>query len=428
MDKECVLIDRLGSPLTKRDRLVTFFKKQVYVDCTFKIDGIEIKAHKLILASSSPVFEKMFYGDMAQDVIEICDISVDEFNQMLDYVYTERLDIYSVLNAWNLFYIANKYLLEDLICVCLEFIRNNLTMNSVVLSYEYADMYELFDIRKKCFEDMVNYVNGVFYCDYHVKSSTLRRILDRISSPSFDLLIRVIQWGVVECELRHKQILSNNVVNILKEENIVNYFNKDCYDIKNFPQKNDDLVKQTLELLYDVLEWSEQPYDLSKTSNFAPKFCRFRKEFKIACRVDLLPNEEFSSGFIVNRSMFLFGISIATPMEPPNVPKKPFYEGVITVRICLCDNNIQIVEPMRFNVSIPYSSMNYYLNFYNLAVLEPKNLYYFKISFSSPNVKGSTPLHCYYMSNKLLCENKEASVTFFEVNGTFIKGVSFYPA
>lgn len=428
MDKTGILVDRLGGRLAKRDRLVTFFKRQEHVDCTFIIDGIEIKAHKLILACSSPVFEKMFYGDMAQDVIEICDASADEFKQMLDYIYTETVDMYSVPNAWNIFYIANKYLLQDLISVCLSFIKSQMSMNSLVLSYEYAEMYELVDIRRKCFEDMVNYVNGVFFCDYHIKPTTMCHILDRIPSPSLDLLIKVIQWGIVECELKQQQMLSTNVVNILKENNIINHFKKDCCHIQNFQQIEDDLVKGTLVLLNDVLEWSMEPYDLTKLPNVTPRFCRFRKEFKIACRVDLLPNEEFSSGFIVDRRMFLFGISIATPMEPPNVTKRLFYDGDITVRICSCDNDRNAVEPMKFNVLIPYTSSNYYLNFYNLAVLEPNSLYYFKISFNSWNVKGTTPLHCYYMSNKLMCENREKSITFFEVNGTLIKGMSFYPA
>ncbi|CAH1104825.1 unnamed protein product [Psylliodes chrysocephalus] len=427
MDKESIFIQRLITPVSKKDRLVSFFKNQQFVDCTFKLDGSEVKAHKLILACSSPVFERMLYGDMAQDTIEICDINVQEFNQVLEHIYTENIDIYSMLNAWNLFYIANKYLLDELIHECLTYIRNNLTMSSVVLSYEYAEMYDLLDIKQKCFDDMVNYINGVFYCDYHIKPSTVIAILDKVSSLSFDLLVKIIKWGVIECENRQKQVLPSNVVELLREEKILKYFKRDCLDFGNFQQVDEHLVKDTLVLLSDLLEWSKEPFDLSVPPIITPKYCRMRKEFKIALRIDLLQNEEFASGFSVDRKMIIFGISINTPMEPPCISKKLFYEGAISVRICQCDTQKDVVEPMKFNKLIPYNFSDIYLNFYNLAVLEPNVLYNFRISFNNPNFKGTTPLHCYYMSNKLLSENKDSAITFYEINGTIIKGVSFYP-
>ncbi|KAJ8929309.1 hypothetical protein NQ314_018017 [Rhamnusium bicolor] len=203
MEKENIFIERL-TPLYKKERLVTFYKTQKFADCTFKINGTEVKAHKLILACSSPVFEKMFFGEMASSDIIISDINMEEFKQVLEFIYTENINITSIVNAWSLFYIANKYLLDDLIHICLTYIQKNLTMNSLVLSYEYAEMYSLQDIRNKCFSDIVNYVSGAFSSDYHMKPTTLSAILGKgiISLDKFELVMQILSWSAIECDFR----------------------------------------------------------------------------------------------------------------------------------------------------------------------------------------------------------------------------------
>ncbi|CAG9858824.1 unnamed protein product [Phyllotreta striolata] len=412
--------------LNSKDRLVSFFKNQQFVDCTFKIDGKEVKAHKLILACSSPVFEKMLFGDMSEDTIEIPDIDLEVFIQTLEHIYTNDIHISSVLNAWNLFYVANKYLLDDLFYKCLKYVRSNLTMNTLVLSYEYAEMYDLSNIKEKCFDDMVKYISGLFFCDYHMKSSTLRAVLGEISSPNLELLVKIIEWSLLECENRQKQVSPGTAVELLKQEKIIEFFKKDCLDFQKFQQINDKLIKDILILLGDQLEWPKEPFDLSISHVIIPKFCQLRKSFKIASRMDLMPNEEFTSDVRVNKKIMIFGLSINTPMVPSSNTKNVFYDGEICIRICLLESQRDVVEPMKFNKLIPYNSPGVYLNFYNLAVLEP-DLYNFRISFNNPSDKGTTPLHLCYMSNELLNENKDCLLAFYEVYGTIIQGISFYP-
>ncbi|KAJ8951097.1 hypothetical protein NQ318_003795 [Aromia moschata] len=221
MDKDNIFMERLA-PLYKKERLVAFFKSQQFADCTFKINGAEVKAHKLILACSSPVFEKMFFGEMASNEIVISDIDVEEFTQVLEFIYTESINISSMVNAWSLFYIANKYLLDDLITVCLEYIQKHLTMCSLVLSYEYAEMYNLHDIKKRCFSDIVNYANGTFCSDYHMKATTLCAILkeDITEIDKFELVVQIISWAVIECDFRKILIFPKNILDLLKEKKV----------------------------------------------------------------------------------------------------------------------------------------------------------------------------------------------------------------
>lgn len=76
------------------------------------------KCHKFVLASATPVFEAMFYGDFMeknQKNITITDIEPEEFDAFLEYIYAgnavTNFEKYSIENLKNFIYIGNKYLL-----------------------------------------------------------------------------------------------------------------------------------------------------------------------------------------------------------------------------------------------------------------------------------------------------------------------------
>ncbi|XP_023014150.1 uncharacterized protein isoform X2 [Leptinotarsa decemlineata] len=435
MEKESIFIERLVAPLNKKERLISFYKEQKFVDCTFKINGTQVRAHKLILACCSPVFEKMLYGEMAQDEIMLCDISVEEFNQVLEHMYTDDIEIHSMTNAWSLFYVANKYLLDDLIQVCLTYIRNNITMNSLSLTYEYAEMYDLLDIKKKCLDDMVNYTEGLFIGDYHMKPTTLRAILQKVDADGerlLNLLAKVINWCIVECELRNIPSSPNNIKGILDKENILEFFQVNPLEYSRCPECHyplneglDEVVKKTMKLLYEVLIWCKEVYRKC-TPKSIPKTCRMRNEFKIACRLDLSTNEEFVSSFSVDREMIIFGVLMNTQMEPPRFSLK-YYKGIISLRICEYHTSKDIVKPTIIEDFILYSS-DFYVSLKSLVVLKANRVYDLRISHKNCDMKGPSSLPCFYMSNKLTSHNKKDTISFYETTGGIIKGLSFYPA
>ena len=54
-----------------------------------KKDKREIKAHKFILAASSPVFKGMFFGPMkeSKDVIDVKETTFESFKKLIEYIY-----------------------------------------------------------------------------------------------------------------------------------------------------------------------------------------------------------------------------------------------------------------------------------------------------------------------------------------------------
>eukprot|EP00092_Neocalanus_flemingeri_P017898 GFUD01019364.1.p1 GENE.GFUD01019364.1~~GFUD01019364.1.p1 ORF type:complete len:263 (+),score=75.50 GFUD01019364.1:54-842(+) len=86
----------------------------------FKEEGVfakEVKAHKLILAFGSDVFNRTFFGNLeSEDEINIIDANQDVFQAMIDFIYNKQpnwkdCDISFLA---SLYYLADKYNIEDL--------------------------------------------------------------------------------------------------------------------------------------------------------------------------------------------------------------------------------------------------------------------------------------------------------------------------
>jgi len=84
-------------------------------------DGVtavqEIKAHKLILALVSDVFEKAFYGGFQDDgSIEIKDATKESFEAMINFIYTKETDlsIYDFEMLCSIYCLSDKYNIDPL--------------------------------------------------------------------------------------------------------------------------------------------------------------------------------------------------------------------------------------------------------------------------------------------------------------------------
>lgn len=77
-----------------------------------------LAGHKLILAMASPVFEAMFFGGLPEknDPIEILDVQPDAFKALLEYIYTDKININTVDKAFELCYAAKKYMVRWISC------------------------------------------------------------------------------------------------------------------------------------------------------------------------------------------------------------------------------------------------------------------------------------------------------------------------
>jgi len=115
-------------------------------------DGIavqEIRAHKVILALVSDVFEKAFYGGLKDDgSIEIEDATKESFEAMIDFIYTKETDvsIYGFEMLCSIYYLAEKYNINALKEEILEAINTkDISVDNVLHVGMLADKHSAHD-------------------------------------------------------------------------------------------------------------------------------------------------------------------------------------------------------------------------------------------------------------------------------------------
>lgn len=127
-------------------------------DCTFLVGGephqVVVPSHKLILAMASPVFEAMFYGGMAErnDPIPILDVQPEAFKALLEYIYTDNINISSFDKACELCYGAKKYMLPHLVKECTRYLWSDLYPRNACRAYEFARLFEENVLMDKCIQ------------------------------------------------------------------------------------------------------------------------------------------------------------------------------------------------------------------------------------------------------------------------------------
>lgn len=103
-----------------------------------------IHGHKLILAMASPVFECMFYGHLATSctMINIPDISPDAFVNLMEYIYSDVINITTIERAYELCYVSKKYMLPYLFDQCTQYMITHLNPVDACRVYECGKLFD----------------------------------------------------------------------------------------------------------------------------------------------------------------------------------------------------------------------------------------------------------------------------------------------
>ncbi|EDW00007.1 uncharacterized protein LOC6565128 [Drosophila grimshawi] len=131
-----------------KDRGQYLLHSEKWADCRFVVGSPPnqrlIVGHKLLLAMASPVFERMFFGNLPDktDPIIIPDVQPEAFEAMLEYIYTDRITIGSFDKACKLCYVAKKYMLPHVVTRCTHFLWTVLSPKNACRAYEFAKLFD----------------------------------------------------------------------------------------------------------------------------------------------------------------------------------------------------------------------------------------------------------------------------------------------
>ncbi|KAK4005709.1 BTB/POZ domain-containing protein 2-like [Daphnia magna] len=212
------------------ERAKYLFETSLYCDCEFLVGNEEekelVKAHKIFLAMGSPVFETMFYGGMAQanagrsvstgsHAIEVQDIQPFAFKDLLEFIYTEHVDLKSFEQAYEISYAAKKYMVSSLVEKCSQYMWKDLIPDNVCRALEFANLFE--DTLLK--ERSLNVIrcrtkDSLSHPPFEdITESTLLILVkeDDLAISETDLFEAVKRWGTKECARREIDVNGSNL-------------------------------------------------------------------------------------------------------------------------------------------------------------------------------------------------------------------------
>lgn len=182
-----------------------------------------IGAHKYVLGSRSCVFYAMFYGPLSGNSgqeITVPDMTPDQFNGLMQFLYTEEVKV-DLNNVLALLYVAKKYCVQSLIDRCLNILKRHMVPENVCTVMENAHIYGNDDLKKRCFNLIIQETLSVFEADdlSELCKECFISIIkeDRIPVAENDVFEAVLKFGKGKCEMNDQQPTPENLNAVLAD-------------------------------------------------------------------------------------------------------------------------------------------------------------------------------------------------------------------
>lgn len=165
------------------------FHDKDFSDAILNVDGEELKVHKAILASKSPVFYAMFCNNTKEandNLVEINDFSFDVIKDMVQYIYTGDVKDLEK-HPEDLLAAADKYCIEGLKLLCCRYFHDNLNIENAVEYFLLSERHHLKNFA--CFVE--NFISDNLY--EVLETDEFRKAKDTQPGILLDLVCRAIK-------------------------------------------------------------------------------------------------------------------------------------------------------------------------------------------------------------------------------------------
>lgn len=121
------------------------------------------------------------FNDPKNDPILISDVQADAFKALLEYIYTDKININNVDKAFDLCYAAKKYMLPFVVDQCTQYLWSDLSAKNACRAYEFARLFEEPSLQEKCLQIICTKTLDVIQDSSfeEVELSTIITILDQ---------------------------------------------------------------------------------------------------------------------------------------------------------------------------------------------------------------------------------------------------------
>jgi len=198
---------------TIRERSKFMFNNELFSDVKFVAWGANgesdskqvIPAHKFLLSISSPVFEAMFYGELAEtiDSVELPDCEYDSMLELFRYIYSDEVNL-SGSNVMGVLYLAKKYMVPSLANKCTEYLEDTLDPSNVFSILPQAQKHEEKKLVDQCWKVIDEQTDEVVKSDEFatIERSLFEAVVERdtLNIPEIELFKAVNLWATKRCE------------------------------------------------------------------------------------------------------------------------------------------------------------------------------------------------------------------------------------
>ena len=216
---------------TIRERTKFIFNNDRFSDVKFAVPKANgeseskqvIPAHKFVLSISSPVFEAMFYGELAEtrDSIELPDCEYESLLELFRYMYSDEVNL-SGSNVMGVLYLAKKYMVPSLADKCTEYLQENLDPSNVFSILPSSQIYEEKDLVDRCWKVIDKQTGEAVKSDGFatIERSLLEAVVirDTLMIEEIELFKAVDLWATKECERQGLEADGETKRRILGEE------------------------------------------------------------------------------------------------------------------------------------------------------------------------------------------------------------------
>ena len=188
-----------------------------------------IAAHKFVLSIGSPVFEAMFYGELAETkgTIQVPDCDYESLLEFFRFLYSDEVNL-SGSNVLRVLYLAKKYIVPSLADKCKDFLQDNLHPSNVFLILTTARQYEEKSLIDRCWKVVDTETEASLKSNGFeiIEKSLLEEVVSRESMGirEVELFKACNRWAIEKCRKeglaadggRKRRILGEQVIKAIR--------------------------------------------------------------------------------------------------------------------------------------------------------------------------------------------------------------------
>lgn len=344
------------------------FSKSLWTDVEFKCNdsdldlNVSIWAHKIILASRSPVFQAMFYGpcaDIQSDVVELIDTDAHTFTLFLKYLYTDTADV-TEQTAITVMQLAHKYQVSHLVSFCANHLISMLMPDNACAILEQAIFLNEKGLQQAALDFIDDNGEKILETDgfYYVQLSTLELILkgDTFLASEKCIFNAAIKWAQGKCCLEDMETTGSNLRLVLGEA--FKWLRLPAMSLEDFSS----LTYKQSYLSFDELEETvsfiagndtASPYNATRARrarivNFKP--CNMNTNFNGVIDFTHYMNVTSHIKFRCKDTIKITGFTLSSLIKSPTAPDyiNPLTKYTVGVYFSTTDNGENLLYPKIF--------------------------------------------------------------------------------